>query len=102
MRVEATIMGLKLVGTTGRGYSKEEFFQRAEAIYAKIKDQVNPGNDGKFLSIDIETGEYEIDEKGESAVDRLFARLDDPQIFTYRIGYTAAASLGGSPKRIVS
>jgi hypothetical protein len=102
MRVEKTILGLKLIGSSGPRYSKEDSFRRAEAIYAKIKAQVDPGNDGKILAIDIESEEYEVDEKHSEAVDRLFARLDDPQIFCYRIGYEAADSLAGFPKRIAS
>jgi hypothetical protein len=107
--INAMIKKLLDPGNTGRPiksngprYSSEEFVRRADAIYAKIKHLVDPGNDGKFLSIDIETGEYEISDKSGEAADRLFARLPDPQIFTYRIGYVAAMSIGGSPKRIAS
>ncbi len=102
MRVEQTICGFKIVGTSGSRYSKEETHRRAEEIYARIKDRVNPGNDGKILAIDIETGEYEVHEEQSEACDRLFARLDDPQIFFYRIGYEAVHSFCGRLKRIAS
>lgn len=102
MRVEVTIRGLKLIGSSGPRYSDEEFVQRAKEIYAKIKDKVDPGNEKKILAIDIETGEYEVHENEMEAVDRLFARLDDPQVFCYRIGYVAVHSFVGFPKRIAS
>ena len=102
MRVETTICGIKLVGSSGPRYSQEEFHQHAEAIYAKIKDQVNPGNDGKILAIDIESGEYAVNADEMKAVDELFDRLDDPQVFCYRIGYVAMHSFAGFPKRIAS
>jgi hypothetical protein len=107
--IDAMIKKLLDPGNTGRPrksngprYSSEELVRRADAIYAKIKHLVDPGNDGKFLSIDIETGEYEISDKLGEAADRLFARLPDPQIFTYCIGYETALTFCGSLKRIAS
>lgn len=41
-------------------YTDEEFARRADAIYANIKREVESGNDGKVLFIDVETGEYAI------------------------------------------
>jgi hypothetical protein len=98
--MEITIRGIKIVGSSGPRYSKEEFRRRGEEIYAKIKDRVDPGNKGKILAIDIETGEYEVDQDKMQAVDRLFDRIDDPQIVCYRIGYNAVTTLGGSLKEI--
>jgi hypothetical protein len=90
------------MATRERRYSREEVARRAEEVYARIKAQVDPGNDGKILAIDIETGEYEIDDQQLEAADRLFARLPDPQIFFYRIGYRTVHSFVGPPKRISS
>lgn len=95
MRVEKTILGIKLVGSSGPRYSHEEFRQRGDAIYSKIKDKVKPGNNGKFLAIDIETGDYEVNEDEMKAVDALYDRIDDPQVTCYRIGYRTTHSLGG-------
>ncbi len=72
-------------GTQPR-YSKEEFGRRGQEIYAKIKPLVEPGNHGRVIAIDIETGAYEIDDDPRAGVDRLFARLPDPQICSMRIG----------------
>jgi hypothetical protein len=76
-------------------YSKEEFARRGKEIYERIRSQVDPGNNGKILAIDIETGEYEIDGDSSVASDRLFARLPDPQIYCFRIGGGGVYRFGG-------
>jgi hypothetical protein len=82
-----------------RRYSGDEMVRRANEIYARLKPQVEEGNIGKFILIDVETGEYEIDRDDIVAGDRLYARLPDPQLFCMRIGYRAAHSFGGSLER---
>ncbi len=53
-------------------YSKEEFAQRGDALYeSEIRSQVEEGNHGKIVAIDLETGAYEIDSSEISACDRL-------------------------------
>ena len=38
-------------------YSKEEFARRGQAIYEqRVKPQVEEGNSGRIVAIDIETG----------------------------------------------
>ncbi len=101
MRVEVTIRGLKLIGSSGPRYSVEERRRRADEIYAQIKDKVDPGNKGRILAIDIETGEYEVDDSEIAAVDRLYARIDDPQFQIYRIGYKYAHRLGVLRRRSI-
>lgn len=86
----------------GPRYPKEEFVRRGEEIYDRIRPQVDPGNDGKILAIDIETGEYEIDADQMAAMDRLFARLPDPQVYCVRIGYVGVHVFGGRLKRRAS
>jgi hypothetical protein len=79
-------------------YSKEEFRRRGDEIYERdIKPRLNPEDHGKFVAIDIETGEYEIDANELTAMDRLDARIPDAQTwlkrigspFVYRFGHTA-------------
>lgn len=41
-------------------YSKEEFARRGDAIYeSQVRPQVEAGNRGKIVAIDIETGAFE-------------------------------------------
>jgi hypothetical protein len=42
-------------------YSKEEFARRGDAIYeSQVRQQVEEGNHGKIVAIDIETGAFEL------------------------------------------
>jgi len=68
-------------------HSKEKFAKLGDAIYEqKIESHVEQGNKGKFVAIDIETGEYELDKDELAAVDRLLARAPDAQIWVRRVG----------------
>ncbi len=85
------------------GLSTEEIAIRGRDIYENnLRQQLEPGNDGKFLVIDIETGEYEIDEDGDAA--SLRARNKKPNGMRYgmRIGYRAWGQLGMGGKRSTS
>ena len=56
-------------------YSKEEFAQRGDTLYeTQIRAQVEEGNHGKIVAIDIETGAFEVDDTPRIAVDRLYDR----------------------------
>ena len=45
-------------------YSKEEFARRGAEIYeSQVRSQVEEGNHGKIIAIDIETGAFEVADK---------------------------------------
>ncbi|WP_019500765.1 hypothetical protein [Pseudanabaena sp. PCC 6802] len=68
-------------------YSKEEFARRGDEIYeSKVRPQVEQGNHGKIVAIDIETGDFEVDVREIAACDRLETRYPDAQIWIVRIG----------------
>ncbi|PSB11110.1 hypothetical protein C7B62_06685 [Pleurocapsa sp. CCALA 161] len=68
-------------------YSKEEFAQRGDALYeSEVRSQVEEGNRGKIVAIDLETGAFEVDASEIAACDRLEARYPDAQIWIVRIG----------------
>jgi hypothetical protein len=49
------------VTTTQPRYSKEEFARRGDEIYqSQIRSQVEEGNDGKIVAINIETAAFEV------------------------------------------
>ena len=59
-------------------YSKEEFARRGNEMYERqIRPQVEVGNKGKIVAIDIETGAYEVADDLLTASDRLLARSPD-------------------------
>jgi hypothetical protein len=81
----------------GPRYSKEEFARRGDALYeTKVRPNLKKKDDGKFVAIDIETGEYEIASKELLACARLRKRIPDPQIWLMRIGSKFLYTFGGS------
>ncbi len=77
-------------------YTPEEVESRGEEIYAQhIRQHVEAGNTGKFVVIDIETGEYEIDKDDLEATRRALAKRPDAILYGVRIGYPTAYTLGG-------
>ncbi len=60
-------------------YSKEEFAR--QAIYEQqVRAQVEEGNSGRIVAIDIETGEFEVADDPLAASDQLFARCPDAPV----------------------
>ncbi len=83
------------MGSVKPHYSKEEFARRGDAIYEKdILPKLAAKDTGKFLAIDIETGDYEMATDEMKAGDKLRARLPDAQIWMVRIGHTSARKFG--------
>jgi hypothetical protein len=88
------------MGSVVPRYSKEEFAKRGDAIYEKdILAKLAAKDAGKFLAIDIETGEYEIAADEMKAGDKLRARLPEAQIWMVRIGHASTRSFGGRQVR---
>jgi hypothetical protein len=84
-------------------YSKEEFARRGNEIYSRqvraacssaSLSQVETGNRGKIVAIDIETGAFELAENTVTAVERLYQRYPDAQPWVIRIGYRAVYRFG--------
>jgi hypothetical protein len=83
------------VTTTQPRYSKEEFARRGDEIYqSQIRSQVEEGNDGKIVAIDIETAAFEIADNTIDATDRLYDRYPDAQPWVIRIGHRAVYRFG--------
>ena len=77
-------------------YSPEEVESRGEEIYERqIRRNVEVGNKGKFVVIDIETGDYEVDEDDLQATKRALAKRSVAVLYGVRIGYPTAYALGG-------
>jgi hypothetical protein len=65
-------------------YSKEEFAQRGDALYeSQIRPQVEEGNHGKIVAIDLETGAFEVDASEIAACNRLEASHPEAQIWMF-------------------
>ena len=73
----------------------QEVVQRGSELYEQhIKTQVEDGNRGKFLVINTETGEYEMDADDVLAAKRAKSRFPDAPLFSIRVGYAAAYRIG--------
>ncbi|MDE3256896.1 MAG: hypothetical protein OYM47_03580 [Gemmatimonadota bacterium] len=68
-------------------FSKEEFARRGDEIYERdIRLRIEADNEGKYVVIDIETGDYEVDADELGASDRLLSRRPDAQMWMRRVG----------------
>jgi hypothetical protein len=81
--------------------SNDEVAMRGKRLYSdRIRAMVEvPQNIGKMVIIDVETGDYEVDESGLDASHHLHAKRPDAPLYGIRIGYNVAESLGGVMER---
>ena len=68
---------------------------RGEAIYhQQLREKVESTHKGKFLTLDIETGSYEIDADEVASSMRLLDKHPDAVMYCLRIGFPAAHRIG--------
>src|SRR5439155_3059506 len=81
----------------------EEIGRRGQEIYEqKLRALVETeDNIGKIISIDVDTGDYEIDHDLLRAGDRLRARHPGATLYAARIGYDAVYGVGGTVAKTV-
>ena len=73
-----------------RRYPKDVVARMGNEIYEdKIRPLVEDGNEGKIVAIDVESGDYEMNENGNEidCVHRLLDKNPDAQIWLVRIGH---------------
>jgi hypothetical protein len=76
-------------------YSKEEFARRGDKLYeSQVRTQVEAGNHGRIVAIDIETGAFEVSDDIVTASDLLLAKYPDAQTWFIRIGHRAVYHFG--------
>lgn len=76
--------------------SKEEFAALAKEIYYRdIRPRVIDEHRGEFLVLDVESGDYEVDEEMLDAEDNLRLRHPQGRFYGIRVGFKAAVTLGG-------
>jgi hypothetical protein len=78
-------------------YPQEELARRGEEIYEKeILPRLAGEDPGKFVLIDIETGDYEVDADELAASDRLLALHPNAQVWFRRVGSRHVRRFGSS------
>ena len=65
----------------------------ADAFDRHVRPKLRPEDDGKFVAIDVVTGEYELDADDYAAVMRLRARLPSADIWLACVGQPTAYKL---------
>jgi hypothetical protein len=76
-------------------YTPEEISARARTLYERdIRPKVDPLHRGKYLVIDIESGDYEIDEDRFAASERAAMKHPHGALFTMRIGERTMGRIG--------
>jgi hypothetical protein len=68
----------------------------ADLFDRQVRPALKPEDDGKFVAIDVETGDYELDQDDYAAIARLQSRKPAADIWLMRAGYPAAYRIGAS------
>jgi hypothetical protein len=77
-------------------YVPSEFARRGQEIYDRVvKPNLRPEDLDKFVAIDIDSCNYEIDRDDFTATERLLARRPAARIWLMRAGRLAAYRIGG-------
>ncbi len=64
----------------------EEARRGQEAFDRHVRPKLRPEDDGKFVAVDIQSGEYEIDADDYQATERLLARIPEAKIWLLCVG----------------
>ncbi len=73
----------------------EVIAMRGEELYQQeIRDEVETANKGKYLVVDIDTGDYAIADEDLVATDRLLSKRPNATVYGLRIGFPAAYRIG--------
>ncbi|HEX9735613.1 MAG TPA: hypothetical protein VGG06_26935 [Thermoanaerobaculia bacterium] len=76
-------------------HSSDEIAKRGQALYDRdIRDSLDASDRGKFLILDVQTGDYELDTNEIAAVKRARAKHPDATFYVLRVGRSAAYRLG--------
>lgn len=74
----------------------KEFAKRGRELYERsVRGEVEPEHDGRFLALDVESGDYEVGDEALPTSARLRDRKPDAALYLMKIGRPAAYRLGG-------
>ena len=80
---------------------KEETARLGDEMYRQdVKAQVEADHDGEYVAIDVDSGNWAVAGSELAASDLLLAQCPDAiDVWLLRVGYRAAASIGGGSLR---
>ncbi len=87
--------------STAAGIENDDAISRrgAELFERQIRPRLGSGDQDKFVAIDVESGDFELDDDDFAATERLVARQPRARIWLMRVGQDAAYRIGGSAHR---
>lgn len=72
-----------------------EISRLGQQIYdQQLRGQLEPGHNGEFAVIDVDTGDYEVDAESVAASDKAVRRRPGGRFYMVRIGTPSAFRLG--------
>ena len=72
-------------------HTPEELARLGSEVFDRhVRPVLRPEDDGKFVALDIDTRDHEIDEDDYTAVTRLRARRPSAEVWLGRVGQPAA------------
>jgi hypothetical protein len=75
--------------------SPDELARLGGELYdRRVRPSLQPADDGKFVAIDVGTGDYELDEDDHTAVSRLLARSPGAELWLTRAAEATAYRVG--------
>ncbi len=69
---------------------------RGDLFDQQVRPALRPDDEGKFVAIDVETGDYELDVDDYAVVARLRARKPAADIWLMRAGYPTTYKMGAA------
>ena len=73
-----------------------DIVERGTRIYdERLRHLLEPQQNGKYVVIDVETGEYELDEDHMAASDRAAAKRPGAPLYATRVGFRSLGRVGG-------
>ncbi len=76
--------------------ARGEIVERGTRIYEeRLRSLLEPQHNGKYVVIDVETGEYELDTDHLAASDRADSKRPGAQLYATRVGSPWLGRIGG-------
>lgn len=86
--------------TTPTRRTAEEVGRLGDEIYERdIRQRVEADHHGKIVAIDVDTGDYAVDDTVLGAAERLRERCPDAAVWLVRVGHRTLGSIGGGSLR---
>lgn len=81
--------------------ARSEVGEKAQQLYeSKIRPLVESTNLGRYIVIDVNSGDYDIGDDYLAPTDNLLGRHPDAALYTLRIGYPTVGRIGGRARPV--